>query len=69
LLSSTSFRLHKRNQQEHRHEDGAGATEDSKRLVAAKNIKMKLAENRNTLNDPTDVLRLMALSALEKSSK
>ena len=43
--------------------------EDSKRLVAAKNIKMKLAENRNTLNDPTDVLRLMALSALEKSSK
>ena len=69
LLSSTSSRLHKRNQQEHRHEDGAGATEDSKRLVAAKNIKMKLAENRNTLNDPTDVLRLMALSALEKSSK
>ena len=69
LLSSTSSRLHKRNQQEHRHEDGAGATEDSKRLVAAKNIKMKLAENRNTLNDPTDVLRLMALSALEKSSR
>lgn len=69
LLSSTSSRLHKRNQQEHRHEDGAGATEDSKRQVAAKNIKMKLAENRNTLNDPTDVLRLMALSALEKSSK
>lgn len=69
LLSSTSSRLHKRNQQEHRHEDGAGATEDSKRLVAAKTIKMKLAENRNTLNDPTDVLRLMALSALEKSSK
>jgi hypothetical protein len=69
LLSSTSSRLHKRNQQEHRHKDGAGATEDSKRQVAAKNIKMKLAENRNTLNDPTDVLRLMALSALEKSSK
>ena len=69
LLSSTSSRLHKRNQHEHRHEDGAGATEDSKRQVAAKNIKMKLAENRNTLNDPTDVLRLMALSALEKSSK
>jgi len=69
LLSSTSSRLHKRNQQEHRHKDGAGATEDSKRQVAAKNIKMKLAENRNTLNDPTDVLRLMALSALEKSSR
>ena len=69
LLSSTSSRLHKRNQHEHRHEDGASATEDSKRQVAAKNIKMKLAENRNTLNDPTDVLRLMALSALEKSSK
>lgn len=69
LLSSTSSRLHQRNQQEHRHKDGAGATEDSKRQVAAKNIKMKLAENRNTLNDPTDVLRLMALSALEKSSK
>ena len=34
-----------------------------------KNIKMKLAENRNTLNDPTDVLRLMALRALEKSSR
>ena len=67
LLSSTSSRLHKRNQHEHRHKDGA--TEDSKRQVAAKNIKMKLAENRNTLNDPTDVLRLMALSALEKSSK
>jgi hypothetical protein len=69
LLSSTSSRLHKRNQQEHRQKDGAGATEDSKRQVAAKNIKMKLAENRNTLNDPTDVLRLMALSALEKSSR
>ena len=67
LLSSTSSRLHKRNQHEHRHKDGA--TEDSKRQVAAKNIKMKLAENRNTLNDPTDVLRLMALSALEKSSR
>ena len=69
LLSSTSSRLHKRNQHEHRQKDGAGATEDSKRQVAAKNIKMKLAENRNTLNDPTDVLRLMALSALEKSSR
>jgi hypothetical protein len=69
LLSSTSSRLHKRNQHEHRQKDGAGVTEDSKRQVAAKNIKMKLAENRNTLNDPTDVLRLMALSALEKSSR
>ena len=69
LLSSTSSRLHKRNQHEHRQKDGDGATEDSKRQVAAKNIKMKLAENRNTLNDPTDVLRLMALSALEKSSR
>jgi hypothetical protein len=69
LLSSTSSRLHKRNQKGEQKEGACGATEDSNRQVAARNIKMKLAENRNTLNDPTDVLRLMALSALEKSSR
>jgi len=69
LLSSTSSRLHKRNQKGEQKDGAGGAIEDSNRQVAARNIKMKLAENRNTLNDPTDVLRLMALSALEKSSR
>jgi hypothetical protein len=69
LLSSTSSRLHKRNQRGEQKDGAGGAIEDSNRQVAARNIKMKLAENRNTLNDPTDVLRLMALSALEKSSR
>ena len=66
LLSSTSSRLHKRSQEQKQENGGA---DDSKKQAAAKNIKMKLAENRNTLNDPTDVLRLMALRALEKSSR